>query len=77
MSPIFTSLSVECLQEIFFYLSDDVSTLSKCLLVNKFWFENVASILWKSPFGQLQNPSIKLIETYLKFLDIRSKNVLV
>ncbi|PKK77888.1 hypothetical protein RhiirC2_843943 [Rhizophagus irregularis] len=66
----------ECLQEIFSYFSNDASTLSKCLLVNKFWFKNAASILWKSPFDKLQNPSAKLIETYLKFLDIRSKTVL-
>jgi hypothetical protein len=69
-------LSEECLHEIFSYLSDDTSTLSKCLLVNKLWFKSAASILWKSPFNQLQNPSAKLIETYLKFLDIRSKTVL-
>ncbi|RIA99603.1 hypothetical protein C1645_746665 [Glomus cerebriforme] len=66
----------ECLQEIFSYLSDDALTLSKCLLVNKFWFENSASILWKSPFDQLQKPSAKLIEIYLKFLDVRSKIIL-
>ncbi|GBB91802.1 hypothetical protein RclHR1_01920006 [Rhizophagus clarus] len=69
-------LPEECLQEIFSYFSDDASTLSQCLLVNKFWFKSAASILWKSPFGQLQNPSAKLIETYIKFLDIRSKTIL-
>ncbi|CAI2176366.1 19832_t:CDS:1 [Funneliformis geosporum] len=67
----------ECLQEIFSYFHDDTLILSKCLLVNKFWFENAASILWKSPFGHLHTPpSMKLIETCLKFLDARLKNAL-
>ncbi|CAG8643284.1 17196_t:CDS:1 [Acaulospora morrowiae] len=61
---------------MFSYFEDDTDTLFRCLLVNRVWFEKAAAILWRSPFCQPRKPSRKLIETFISFLDGRSKTIL-
>ncbi|RIA83894.1 hypothetical protein C1645_833097 [Glomus cerebriforme] len=41
-------LPVDCLNEIFEYLEDDIITLHSCLLVNRLWCEVSLKIFWRN-----------------------------
>src|ERR1044072_5368211 len=43
-----SKLPVECLNDIFEYLAEDVVTLRSCLLVNRLWCEASVRILWRT-----------------------------
>jgi hypothetical protein len=44
-------LPADCLDEIFYYLEEDKSSLHSCLLVNRLWCEISVRILWKNVLG--------------------------
>ncbi|CAI2170760.1 6778_t:CDS:1 [Funneliformis geosporum] len=69
-------LPPECLQEIFYFLKDDRRSLHSCLFVNKFWCSCVVPTLWSRPFELARRTSGRLIETYTKFFDEKSKELL-
>jgi hypothetical protein len=72
-----TSLSPECLREIFENL--EKGSLYSCLLVNRSWCKIIAPILWKSPFklsNDLSFEPAKIIQVYIACLNRRSKQYL-
>ncbi|RHZ75315.1 hypothetical protein Glove_216g114 [Diversispora epigaea] len=69
-----SKLPPECLQEIFGFLKNKKKNfhLFSCLLVNRYWCSNAASVLWRNP---AQYPK-SLIRTYIKGLPTESKIIL-
>ncbi|CAG8585420.1 7214_t:CDS:1 [Acaulospora morrowiae] len=49
----FENFPSECLREIFLCLEDDYLELYNCLLVNRFWCQQVVPLLWRDPFRNL------------------------
>lgn len=45
-----SNLPVDCLDQIFKYLDEDVKALRSCLLVNRKWCQTVVPILWSNPW---------------------------
>jgi hypothetical protein len=70
-------LPPECLLTIFKYFKDDKKTLHSCLLVDRYWSSCVVPLLWNHPFELSKRPSSKLIETYSKFFDKESQELLL
>ncbi|CAG8580554.1 13698_t:CDS:1 [Ambispora leptoticha] len=67
-----TKFPPETLQEIFWNLKEDASTLHSCLLVNRLWCDNAIVVLWHNPFELC--PSAKLLNALLPF--IRGQRIL-
>ncbi|GBB87385.1 hypothetical protein RclHR1_13850003 [Rhizophagus clarus] len=57
----------ECLEEIFYILEYEKSTLHSCLLVSRTWCVSVVRFLWKRPFQLAKKPSSDIIEIYVSF----------
>src|SRR5437868_3799961 len=62
-----SKLPVECLNDIFEYLAEDVVTLRSCLLVNRLWCEASVRILWRK---------VRNYNTLIAYLPSESKETL-
>src|SRR5215204_1447992 len=68
-----SQLPVDCLNEIFEYLENDLATLHSCLLVNRLWCKVAVRILWKDS----SNYYIKNIEILIACLTNEAKERLL
>ncbi|CAG8694162.1 902_t:CDS:1, partial [Dentiscutata heterogama] len=68
-------LPPETLVEIFSIVGEyNIKTLYSCLLVNKFWCESAALMLWKRPFEVTSlRASAKLVSIYFLFFSKETK----
>ncbi|PKY55262.1 hypothetical protein RhiirA4_474594 [Rhizophagus irregularis] len=67
----------ESLEQILYHFKSDKKTLVSCVLVNRFWCSTASSILYQRPFKFLNNPSPKLIRTFISCLSQDSKDLLI
>ncbi|GET65572.1 hypothetical protein GLOIN_2v1613602 [Rhizophagus irregularis DAOM 181602=DAOM 197198] len=72
-------ISVECYNEIFYQLKNDIKTLYNCTFVNRFFCRLATPLLWGTPFEHinLENPKSPLIiNTYVSSLVDEDKSFL-
>ncbi|RIA93858.1 hypothetical protein C1645_803827 [Glomus cerebriforme] len=73
----FSVVPLDCLQEIFQYLENDMKTLYSCMLVNRTWCRINIALLWRRPFEHSGPKSTRryseLIRTYITCLPKSSK----
>ncbi|CAB4399135.1 unnamed protein product [Rhizophagus irregularis] len=62
----------DCLNEIFEYLGDDITSLHSCLLVNRLWCKVSVRILWRNSW----NYSDSTFDTLIACLPSKSKEIL-
>ncbi|RIA80895.1 hypothetical protein C1645_865948 [Glomus cerebriforme] len=65
-------LPVDCLDEIFEYLEEDLITLHSCLLVNRLWCKVSVRILWRNSL----NYNVQTYSTLVACLPKESKEIL-
>src|SRR5947209_13431143 len=70
----------DCLEEIFEFINDDVTTLHSCLLVNRLWCRLIIPILWQNPLnftnGKI-NATHQVIQTYIScLLDLKKGRII-
>src|SRR5436190_103593 len=68
-----SQLPVDCLNEIFEYLENDIATLHSCLLVNRLWCKVAVKILWRNA----SNYNTKNIEILIACLTNEAKERLL
>src|SRR4051812_13060810 len=68
----FSAVPLDCLQEIFQYLENDMTSLYRCTLVNRTWCRINIALLWRRPFEYSGSKSTRryseLIRTYIACL---------
>ncbi|GBC00743.1 hypothetical protein RclHR1_03960017 [Rhizophagus clarus] len=73
----FSAVPLDCLQEIFQYLENDMKSLYRCMLVNRTWCRINIALLWRRPFEysgpELTGKYSELIRTYVTCLHKKSK----
>ncbi|RIA87219.1 hypothetical protein C1645_828100 [Glomus cerebriforme] len=67
-----SQLNIDCLNEIFEYLKEEIITLRSCLLVNRLWSKTSVRILWRD----VQNYSTFNFRTLISCLPNESKEIL-
>jgi hypothetical protein len=72
----FSSVPLDCLQEIFQYLENDMKSLYRCMLVNRTWCRINIALLWRRPFeySETTRKYPELIRTYITCLPKSSKD---
>lgn len=73
----FSTVPLDCLQEIFQYLENDIKSLYHCMFVNRTWCRIIISLLWRRPFEYSGPKSTRryseLVRTYITCLPNNSK----
>lgn len=68
----FSAVPLDCLQEIFQYLENDIKSLYRCMFVNRTWCRIIIALLWRRPFEYSGPKSTRryseLVRTYITCL---------